>query len=309
MTAKTPPAGPVPCSATPGLLTEGPRWDAERDELLWVDIVGSRLHRARFGTDGLLHEVASIQFDRFVGAVAPVAGGGYILAAGTGFLFADPSGAVLELAQPEADRDDVRMNDGACDPQGRFWAGTMALDEAPGAGVLYRLELDGSCTTVLTGLTISNGIGWSPDGSSMYLSDSGTRRIDAFDFDGANGDIAKRRTIARIAEPGAAPDGLTVDEAGDIWVALWGGGALRRYSPEGSLLSTVPVPVDRPTSCAFGGPGLTTLFITTARHGLDDTDLARQPDAGRVFRVGALGVGGPPCAPYRGQPARGRQLP
>ena len=125
------------------------RWDAERGELLWVDIIDAWLHRGRLGDDGLLHEVTSIQFDRFVGAVAPVAGGGYVLAAGGGFLFAEASGLVRELAQPEAGRDDVRMNDGACDPQGRFWAGTMALDESPGAGVLYRLELDGTCSRVL----------------------------------------------------------------------------------------------------------------------------------------------------------------
>jgi sugar lactone lactonase YvrE len=298
---------PVACSATPGLLSEGPRWDGDREELLWVDIIGSQLHRARFGTDGRLHEVASLQFDRFVGAVAPAAGGGYVLAAGPGFLFADASGAVRELAQPEAGRDEVRMNDGACDPQGRFWAGTMAHDESPGAGVLYRLELDGSCTTVLAGLTISNGIGWSPEGTTMYLADSGTGCIDAFEFDGATGDIGGRRTIARITEAGVAPDGLTVDESGDLWVALWGGGALRRYSPEGTLLSIVPVPADRPTSCAFGGPDRATLFITTARHGLDEAALTRQPDAGRVFRVDGLGVGGVSCTTYKGQtaPARG----
>jgi sugar lactone lactonase YvrE len=299
--ATTPPRVPVPCSATPGLLSEGPRWDADRDELLWVDIIGSRLHRARLGPDGQLDEVTSFQFDRFVGAVAPAAGGGYVLAAGGGFLFADASGKVRELAQPEAGRSDVRMNDGACDPQGRFWAGTMAHDESPGAGVLYRLELDGTCTTVLAGLTISNGIGWSPDGSAMYLSDSGTGTIDVFDFDAASGEIGARRTIVQISEPGVAPDGLTVDEKGGIWVALWGGGALRCYSPEGSLLATVPVPVDRPTSCAFGGPDRATLFITTARHGLDESALARQPDAGRVFRVDGLGVSGAPCATYRGQ--------
>jgi pyruvate/2-oxoglutarate dehydrogenase complex dihydrolipoamide dehydrogenase (E3) component/sugar lactone lactonase YvrE len=225
MTAMTTPPVPVPCSATPGLLSEGPRWNAGRDELLWVDIIGSRLHRGRLGPDSLLDQAAPIQFDRFVGAVAPAVGGGYVLAAAGGFLFADGLGTVRELAQPEAGRSNVRMNDGACDPQGRFWAGTMAHDETPGMGVLYRLELDGTCTTVLTGLTISNGIGWSPDGSAIYLSDSGTRRIDAFDFDASTGDVGRRRTIARITEPGVAPDGLTVDERGDIWVALWGGGA------------------------------------------------------------------------------------
>ncbi len=291
----------MPCSARPGLLSEGPRWDGDRDELLWVDIVNARLHRASVRTDVALHEVAPIQLDRFVGAAAPAAGGGgYVLAAGPGFLFLDPSGRVVELAQPEAGRDDVRMNDGACDPQGRFWAGTMAQDESPGAGVLYRLELDGTCTTVLTGLTISNGIGWSPDGSTMYLSDSGTATIDAFDFDAASGDLSRRRTIVRTAGLGVAGDGLTVDDGGDLWVAMWDGGAVRRYDPEGSLVATVSLPVDRPTSCAFGGPDHSTLFITTARQGLDAPALARQPDAGRVFRVDGLGVTGPPCNPYRG---------
>ena len=141
-------------------------------------------------------------------------GGGYVLAAGAGFLFVDDAGSIQELAQPEGDRTDVRMNDGACDPQGRFWAGTMAYDESPGAGALYRLELDGSCTTVLTGLTISNGIGWSPDASTMYLNDSGTGCVDAFRFDGASGAISDRRTLVHIDQPGVAPDGLTVDERG-----------------------------------------------------------------------------------------------
>ena len=296
-------ATPVPCSATPGLLSEGPRWDAQRGELLWVDIVARTFYRARLNADGLLDVVASIQCDCTVGAVAPVAGGGYVLAAGTGFLFADDAGDIRELAQPEDGRVDVRMNDGACDPQGRFWAGTMAFDESPGAGVLYRLELDGACSTVLAGLSISNGIGWSPDGSVMYLSDSGAGRIDRFDFDAVTGQIGGRRTLVEIAEPGVAPDGLTVDEHGDIWVALWGGAAVRRYSRDGSLLATVPVPVDRPTSCAFGGPERATLFITTARQGLDDASLARQPDAGRLFRVDGLDARGAPCAPYRGSTA------
>ena len=195
----------------------------------------------------------------------------------------------------------MRMNDGACDAQGRFWAGTIAYDESPGAGTLYRLELDGSCTTVLSGLTISNGIGWSPDGATMFLADSGTSRVDAFDFDASSGDISRRRTIVAIQEPGVAPDGLTVDEDGGIWVALWGGGAVRRYRPDGALLTVVPLPVDRPTSCVFGGPDRSTLFVTTARQGLDDEALSRQPHAGRVFRIEGLGVRGAPCAPYRGR--------
>jgi sugar lactone lactonase YvrE len=198
---------PVPASATTGLLTEGPRWHAERGELLWVDILGHTLHRGRPGPDGTLESVETITVDRPVGAVAPAIGGGYVLAAGTGFLYVDDAGTVEELAQPEAGRTDVRMNDGACDPQGRFWAGTIAYDEAPGAGVLYRLELDGGCTTVLTGLTVSNGIGWSPDG--------------------ATGDLSQRRTLVRIQQAGVAPDGLTVDQDGGIG---WRCGAAARSS-------------------------------------------------------------------------------
>jgi sugar lactone lactonase YvrE len=297
----TPRPRPVACSPTAGLLTEGPRWDGERDELLWVDIIGSRLHRARLDAAGRLEEIEWVEFDRHVGAAAPAVGGGYVVAAGQGFLFLDGAGAVVEMAQPEAGRGDVRMNDGACDPQGRFWAGTMAYDESPGAGALYRLEFDGTCTQVLDGLTISNGIGWSPDGRAMYLSDSGTHTIDRFKFDPGGGEISGRRTIVRIGEEGVAPDGLTVDEQGGIWVALWGGGALRRYSSDGALLQTVPMPVDRPTSCAFGRPDGSTLFVTTARQGLDETALARQPDAGRVFRIDDLGFRGPACIPYRGE--------
>jgi|HubBroStandDraft_1064217.scaffolds.fasta_scaffold127024_2 sugar lactone lactonase YvrE len=289
-----------PCSAEPGRLSEGPRWDGDRSELLWVDVLAGWLHRSRVGADGQLRVLQTIGVPGHLGAAAPAARGGYVMAAGPGFLHLDRWGAVHELAQPEAGRSDVRMNDGACDPQGRFWAGTMAYDEAPGAGCLYRLELDGRCTQVLTGLTISNGIGWSPDGTTMYLADSGTGDIDAFDFDPAKGDISRRRTIAHISTPNAVPDGLAVDDNGDIWVALWNGGALARYHPDGSLLSTIPLPVDRPTSCAFGDTGGGTLFVTTAREGLDEAALAAQPDAGRLLRLDSLGVTGPPCQPYLG---------
>jgi sugar lactone lactonase YvrE len=295
----------TPCSAEPGRLSEGPRWDGARDELLWVDVLAGRLHRARPGAGGQLQVQQTFQVHGHLGAAAPAADGGYVLAAGPGFLYVDDAGVIRELAQPEAGRTDVRMNDGACDPQGRFWAGTMAYDETPGAGRLYRLELDGSCTQVLTGLTISNGIGWSPDGTTMYFADSGTGDIDAFHFDPATGDLGRRRTIAHISTPNVAPDGLTVDHQGNIWVALWNGGALAQYHPDGSLLNTIPLPVDRPTSCAFGDIGGETLFVTTARDGLDEATLGRQPDAGRLLRLDSLGVTGPPCEPCRGYAAKG----
>lgn len=287
-------------SLEPGLLSEGPRWHDERQELLWVDILGRRFHRATLTADGAPGHVRTMTFDWHVGAAAPVAGGGYVLAAGPGFLFVDEAGAVRELAQPEAGRVDVRMNDGACDPQGRFWAGTMAYDESPGAGTLYRLELDGRCSTVMTGLTISNGIGWSPDGATMYLSDSGTGMVEGFDFDGVTGAISGRRTLVHVDQPGVGPDGLTVDEQGDIWVGLYGGWGVNRYRPDGSLRATVDIPAAQVTSCAFGGPDRRTLFVTTGRERLDEAALARQPDAGRVFSVTGLDARGPGCAPYRG---------
>jgi sugar lactone lactonase YvrE len=302
------PHDPIPSSITPGLLSEGPRWHAETGELLWVDIVGAMMHRSRPDADGGLPAPRTITVDRPVGAVAPDTDGGYVLAAGPGFLHVDRTGRIHELAQPDAENPAVRMNDGACDAQGRFWAGTMAYDETPGAGTLYRLELDGRCTTVLAGLTISNGIGWSPDGGTMYLADSGTRRIDAFDFDPVTGDITGRRPFVSIDEP-AAPDGLTVDDAGGVWVALWDGGAVRRYLADGTLSTVVPLPVDRPTSCAFGGPDRATLYVTTARVGLDEQTLSMQPDAGRVLRVTGLGVTGPGCAAYRGRTTGGPASP
>jgi sugar lactone lactonase YvrE len=288
-------------SLEPGLLSEGPRWDEERQELLWVDILGRGFHRAGLTPDGRPERVRTMALDRHVGAVAPVTGGGYVLAAGQGFLFVDEAGAVRELVQPEAGDLSVRMNDGACDPQGRFWAGTMAYDESPGAGTLYRLELDGRCTTALTGLTISNGIGWSPDGETMYLSDSGTGRVDAFDFDGATGAIGGRRTVVRIDQAGIAPDGLTVDDEGDIWVALYGGWAVHRYRPDGQLRATVDIPAAQATSCAFGGGERRILFVTTGRERLEQAELERQPDAGRVFSVTGLDARGLACAPYRGR--------
>jgi sugar lactone lactonase YvrE len=296
----TPPAVSA-WSPEPGLLSEGPRWHEERQELLWVDILGCGFHRATLTDGGGPDQVRAMALDRHIGAVAPVAGGGYVLAAGQGFLFVDEAGSVRELAQPEAGHVEVRMNDGACDPQGRFWAGTMAYDASPGAGTLYRLELDGSCTTVRTGLTISNGIGWSPDGRTMYLSDSGAGVVYAFDFDGASGAIGGRRTLVQADRAGAVPDGLTVDEQGDIWIGMYDGWAVHRYGPDGSLRAVVDIPAAQATSCAFGGADLRTLFVTTGREGLERSALERQPDAGRVFSVLGLDARGRGCVPYRGQ--------
>jgi sugar lactone lactonase YvrE len=176
----------------------------------------------------------------------------------------------------------------------------MAYDKSPDVGTLYRLELDGSISTVLTGLTIPNGIGWSPDGAVMYLNDSGAGCLYEFDVDLSTGEPRNRRTLVAFEQPGPAPDGLTIDDRGDIWVAVYGGWAVHRYSPDGNFLGAVELPVAQATSCAFGEADRGTLFVTTGREQLDAQAVARQPDAGRVFRVTGLGTRGPGCNPYRG---------
>jgi sugar lactone lactonase YvrE len=182
------------------------------------------------------------------------------------------------------------MNDGACDPQGRFWAGSMALDERSGAGNLYRLDPGGEVTTVLGGLTIANGLGWSPDGATMYHADSGPGTITAYDFDADSGQIERPRVIARSRR--GVPDGLTLDDEGLLWVALFGGACVVRYDPAGREVARIALPVSQPTCCALVG---TRLFITTASRDV----AAREPHAGRLFAAD-VGVTGPPCAPYVG---------
>jgi sugar lactone lactonase YvrE len=280
-------------------LGEGPRLDPRTGEVLWVDILAGRMYRGALEA-GRLRTVATVEAGRHLGAVAPVdgPGRGWIAAAGQGFAHLAEDGTVTVLAEPEAGgQGRTRMNDGACDPQGRFWAGSMAYDETQGAGTLYRMDPDGTVTPVVTGVTISNGLGWSPDGTTMYYADSGAGTLDAFDFDGASGALERRRTLVRCAGPGV-PDGLWVDDEGCLWVAMWGGGEVRRYAPDGALLHAWPLPVSQPTACCFAGPGRATLIVTSARAGLPAEVLAAEPAAGRVMAIVA-GVSGPAAAPYR----------
>lgn len=272
-------------------LGEGPRWDAREERLLWVDITRGRVHAFRPAAKGC----RSVDVGRPVGALAGTADGGLVLAVAGGFARLDwASGRVDMLAAVEADRPGNRMNDGACDAAGRFWAGTMALDERAHQGALYRLDRDGTVHTMLTGVSISNGIDWTPDGRRMYYVDSPTRRIDVFGFDVAAGAIADRRTFVALPPDAGYPDGLTVDAEGFVWLALWGGAALHRYDPEGGLERVVPLPVSHPTSCAFGGAGLDELYVTSARRPLSAEERARQPLAGGLLRLRPGMAGRPP---------------
>ncbi|WNV76341.1 SMP-30/gluconolactonase/LRE family protein [Geodermatophilus sp. DSM 44513] len=297
-------ATPVP-GLPPARHGEGPTWDAGRAELLWVDIAAGQVRRAAVGAGGGLTETGVHRGGDTVGAVVPAADGGWLLAADGGFthLAADGTARVLVTLAGEGGSPDsggTRMNDAACDPAGRFLAGTMAFDERPGAGTLYRLDLDGTVTTVLDGLTVSNGVDWSPDGRTVYLADSGPGVVHAFAYDPDTGAFSGGRVLLEFAGDDGVADGLTVDDEGCLWTALWGGGQVRRWSPDGELLAVVEVPgVTQTSSCAFAGPGRDLLVVSTSAEGLDDAARAAQPDAGRLFTA-RPGVTGPPARPYRG---------
>ena len=284
-------------------LGEGTRWDGARGELLWVDLLAGVLRTAVPDARGRLTTTTELQVEAPVGAAAPLAdGSGWVLAAGDGFALLSRSGELSWLARPEAVRDGAtRMNDGACDPSGRFWAGSMAYDAAPGAGSLYRLDADGAVDTVVRDVTISNGLGWSPDGRTLYYADTGAATIDAFSYDPRSGALADRRTLTRSEPGGGAADGLTVDAEGFVWAAIWGAGEVRRYSPAGVLDAVVRVPATQVTCCCFGGAGRRTLFISTASIGLSDSQRAYEPDAGRVFAI-RTAVSAPAATPFRWRP-------
>ena len=263
-------------------LGEGPVWDPRAACLYFVDIPRGRVHSYDPATGA--SRVSHV--DRMVGAVATTERGDLILAVQSGFARLDlAAGRMRMIAEIDADRPDLRMNDGKCDPAGRFWAGTMALDERPGAGALYRLDPDGRVHAMLRDVTISNGLDWSDDGRTMYFIDSPTQSVDAFDFDVAGGTIANRRTLVRIPPDDGMPDGLALDADGYMWVSLWGGGAVHRYAPDGTRDAVVRVPTGYPTSCAFGGSDLGDLYITTASVKLSPQERADQPQAGGLFRA------------------------
>ncbi|MFE2214649.1 SMP-30/gluconolactonase/LRE family protein [Streptomyces canus] len=258
-------------------LGEGPTWDGER--LLWIDILGARLHTY----DPVSGHRTVRVLDQHIGAVKPRAGGGLVLNLRDGVALLDPDDSFRWLHhEPVPGR---RANDAAVAPDGSLWAGTMRYDEAPGGGTLSRITGDGTHRTVLDDVAVSNGTGWSPDGRRMYYIDSPTRRVDVFDHE--SGRLSGRRTFVEIEDGAGFPDGLTVDADGCVWVALWDGGAVRRYTPDGSLDHVITLPTPRVTACAFGGPDLTDLYITTARVGLD----APHPVAGSLLVVPGAGKG------------------
>jgi sugar lactone lactonase YvrE len=266
---------------------EGPVWSERWGGLRFVDMfAGDVLSLEADGSVGRRH-VAGL-----VAAVRPRTVGGAVLGIERGFALEDEDGTVTELGELWSDPS-VRMNEGGCDPDGRFYCGSMAYDKTPGAGSLYRLDPDLTVELVVEGLTISNGLDWSPDGSLAYYNDTDTYRVDVFDYARDTG-LTGRRTF--VATPDLRPDGLTVDSEGGVWVAFSNGSAVRRYAADGALDEQIELPVRKVTACAFGGPGLTQLFITTSREGLEPGE---DPLAGSLFRA-EPGVAGVPVREFAG---------
>lgn len=279
-------------------LGERPVWDAANQCQIWVSILDGELHRYwPPGRDSVFAAVGVA-----VGAAAPRRGGGYVLAAADGFrlLRGDGSAEGAPL-RPAGMGEDVRFNDGACDPAGRFWAGTATLDGSPGGGALYRLDPDGTMTEVFGGVTESNGLGWSPDVTAFYYIDSGAvaPTVRRFGYDPFSAEIFNESDLIEFGAGDGIPDGLAVDIEGCLWIAMWGGGCVRRYSPAGELLAIWPVPVSQPTCPGFGGPGLDELYLTTAWQELDSQRRDAEPLAGHLL-VTRPGVAGLALAPYGG---------
>jgi sugar lactone lactonase YvrE len=274
---------------------EAPHWDDRTNTLLFVDLTRGAVFR--YDQSGV--KLGSFSVGQEVGAVVPRRGGGLVLAVRDGVAVASDTGEGLEVTAPvEREIPGNRMNDAKCDPAGRLLAGTTAFDFSPHSAALYRVEPDWSFEQIARDVTQSNGIAWSPDGSRMYFIDSATQGVDVFDYDTGTGSAGNRRRLVTIDPADRTPDGMTADDQGNLWVACFGGGAVRCFSPAGEQLEEVFFPVSRVTSCAFGGPGLADLYVTSAAYRLSAGQLRREPHAGATFvcRPGPAGLPAPPFA-------------
>lgn len=268
-------------------------WDAGTGVLRWLDVLGRRVHTF----DPATGQNTTVETDVPVGSLTERASGGLLAATPRGFESLDPDTGALEVVVAvESHIAGNRMNDGKCDPVGRFWAGTMG-DGAHPTGTLYCLDRDHSVRAEVRGATVSNGLGWSPDGRTMYWIDTPTYGVDAFDYDVDTGRIDGRRRLIEVPVEWGSADGMCVDENGDLWVATWGSGAIRHHAPNGSLRASLEVPVSQPSSCCFGGPELRDLYITTATYDMSEEQLAAEPTAGGLYRC-RPGVAGLPVPPF-----------
>ncbi|MFD6160114.1 SMP-30/gluconolactonase/LRE family protein [Nocardia sp. NPDC060256] len=287
-----------PCAPAPGRLCESPVWDNRTGELLWVDIRGGHIHRAELdrATLDLAHR-STVSLTPPVSAVVPCASGSLLATVGDTFSLIDGDGTATPIAAIPLPDDGIRrrLNDAKVDPHGRLLAGTMSEDGVQGSAALYRLDPDGALSILRDGVTISNGLDWSPDGTVLYYVDSPTRRVDAFEYDIATGTFGNGKPFARFDN--GEPDGLTVDGEGWVWVAVWGAGQVHAFDPTGHRRVIIEVGPSQVSSCVFAGPDLDVLVITTAAEG----KAAGEPGAGRLFACvpGAVGLQATPYSDTR----------
>ncbi len=279
------------------ILGEGPFWHPRRHELFWVDIEGHAVHHTGVAS----RQDAIIPIGEQVGCIVPAGDSLLLMGLRSGFEILDlETGRRAAIANPEHHLPGNRFNDGKCDPAGRFWAGTMAISEAEGQGSLYCLSTTLAVTSKLSGVSVSNGLAWSLDEKTMYYVDSPTRRVVAYDYDAATSEIDHVRGVYDVPPGWGFPDGMAIDAEGGLWVALWDGFKIIHVDPRsGRLIGEIPMPVARPTSCAFGGPDLEELYITSASIHLTPEQRAAQPHAGGVF-VCRPGVHGLPTREFGG---------
>lgn len=268
------------------ILGESTLWLANKQSLCWVDIVKGEIHTLHLPT--MQH--AFFGTAQAVGTIVPTNGEGFAAALATGFYLTDAVGLTKRIAQPEELSPGLRFNDGKCDRKGRFWAGTQYMrGDMKGKGYFWRLNPDGSVKTMLTGITTSNGLAWNADDTTLYYIDTATYTVMAYPFDLERGELGEGRPCVQVPREFRSPDGMTIDREGMLWIAHWGGYAVRRYDPgTGQCISVLPVPAEKVTCCCFGGKNLDTLYITTAS---ENTDPKKDPQAGNLFQAN-VGVQG-----------------
>jgi sugar lactone lactonase YvrE/DNA-binding IclR family transcriptional regulator len=282
---------------TRSLLGEGPTWSPRDSALYWVDILTPSVHcyDTHKGVD------SEVKVGSMVSAAIPKSTGGLLVATPGGLMTLDTESKNLSFfCHPELDRPSNRYNDGKCDRMGRLWIGTLDMGAASNRGNLFKVHADGTWKKMDTGFTVANGLGWSPDNKSMYFTDTARRTIYVYDFELLTGSISNRRPLITLDNSDGKPDGMTVDEDGCLWVAIWDAWRVSRYSPEGKELLRVKMPIPRPTSCCFGGSNLDTLYVTSASVRLNESALAAAPLSGSLFSIRIPGVRGLPETTFAG---------
>jgi len=278
------------------LLGECPVWDAKQQLIYWVDILNGAIHS--YSPKQKTHK--TIPVHQMIGSLAICTNGNFIVSLQNGFAFVERvSGEIKIITDPENHLPANRFNDGKCDPAGRFWAGTMALSEEASAGSVYMLDLDLGATKKIDGVSVSNGMAWSIDHQIFYYIDSPSFKVAAYDYDKETGQISNKRTVIKIAAEDGSPDGMTIDNEGMLWIAHWGGWQVARWNPfTGEKLYSIKMPVEKVSSCTFGGENLDDLYITSAKVLLTEEALEKQPLAGALFVIPNCGFKGIPAVEF-----------